>query len=45
MIIPQDEIRHMNIQFYKRGVEGKYHEIKVPGTDTKNYHKFLNFKY
>lgn len=23
-LTPEDEIRHMNIQFYKRGVEGKY---------------------
>lgn len=44
-LTPQDEIRHMNIQFYKTGIEGKYQEIKVPSTQTKNYHKFLNFKY
>lgn len=44
-LTPQDEIRHMNIRFYKMGIEGNYQEIKVPGTQTKNYHKFLDFKY
>jgi hypothetical protein len=30
---------------YEKGIEGKWKESIVPGTNTKNYHKFLNIKY
>ena len=44
-LTPQDQIRHMNIQFYQKGVEGRFKQTIVPGTSTDNYHKFLDFKY
>lgn len=37
---PQDYVRHANIQLYK-WVDGRWKEIRIPGTNSKNFHLFL----
>ncbi len=37
---PQDYVRHANIQLYK-WIDGRWKEIRIPGTNSKNFHLFL----
>lgn len=37
-----DVVRHMNVQYYEMGPNGKYQRIILPGQKTDNVHIFLN---